>query len=509
MIKRPLLALLAVASVTTAQTSTTRSFPGQQGVPADTLNAPVIEFVTELILREIEAKNLDGVSIALFDNTRTIWSAGFGLARTEPEVLATPHTVYRVGSVAKLVTDVAIMRMVEGGRFDLDVPLADYVPDFQPANPFGDPITLRQLMSHYSGLVREPPVGHYFDPSEPTLAETVASINRTELVYRPGTRIKYSNAALAAAGYALELLEGRPFDDVIREVIFNPLGMVSSSFVPTPELDSRMADGVMWWVDGTKTPAPAFQIAMQPAGSMYSTVEDLATFGRVLLNGGTADGATIVSPETLEEMWTPQLVEPSPNWMFEVGLGFSLVSDFEGTLLARHGGGVYGFSTELSLLPRERIGVMVATNRGAVGLVSRHIAHVALRALFSVRNQRPLPELQLAETPYSDLQVELREYARSDDDLSRSAPDAFHGLLGDYGWPHNGVTILEKDGDLYGLFEWFHLYRLEHVDGDTFRLSRMSAYNDELVSFTRDADGRATGLLIGGSVRLERQTHDQ
>src|SRR5437764_628098 len=82
-------------------------------------------------------------------------------------------------------------------------------PDFRPANPFDRPITLRQLMTHRSGLVRESPVGNYFDPTGPSLADTVASLNRTKLVYRPQTRIKYSNAAVATVGYVLERTQKR------------------------------------------------------------------------------------------------------------------------------------------------------------------------------------------------------------------------------------------------------------------------------------------------------------
>ena len=109
---------------------------------------------------------------------------------------ATAETVYRVGSVSKLFTDVAVMQLVEQGKLDLDAPV-DRVPARLQARATrsAEPITLRQLMSHRSGLVREPPVGNYFDPTEPTLAETVASLNGTALVYPPGTRTKYSNAA--------------------------------------------------------------------------------------------------------------------------------------------------------------------------------------------------------------------------------------------------------------------------------------------------------------------------
>ena len=102
----------------------------------------------------------------------------------------TGHTLAGVGSVSKLFTDLAIMQLVERGELDLDAPITTYLPNFTPENPFGTPITLRQLTSHRSGLVREPPVGHYFDPTEPSLAQTVASLSSTRLGYPPTERIK-------------------------------------------------------------------------------------------------------------------------------------------------------------------------------------------------------------------------------------------------------------------------------------------------------------------------------
>jgi CubicO group peptidase (beta-lactamase class C family) len=91
-------------------------------------------------------------------------------------------SVYRVGSVSKLFTDIAVMQLVESCKLDLDAPIQNYVPDLQAKNPYDIPLTLRQLMSHRSGLVRESPVGNYFDPNEPTLGETIASLNSTSLV---------------------------------------------------------------------------------------------------------------------------------------------------------------------------------------------------------------------------------------------------------------------------------------------------------------------------------------
>ncbi|MBC8066304.1 MAG: beta-lactamase family protein, partial [Chlorobia bacterium] len=151
----------------------------------------------KFIEHEMRDKDLPALSIALVDDQQIVWAKGFGFADAKAKIPATAETVYRVGSVSKLFTDIAIMQLVEQGKLDLDVPVTRYLPDFHPRNPFGKPVTLRQLMSHRSGLVREPPVGNYFETTEPSLARTIASLNETKLVYAPETRTKYSNAAIA------------------------------------------------------------------------------------------------------------------------------------------------------------------------------------------------------------------------------------------------------------------------------------------------------------------------
>src|SRR5262249_1963152 len=160
----------------------------------------VVSALEPFIRHEMEVKQLPALSIALVEDQKIVWAAGFGLRDPEQKLPATAATVYRVGSVSKLFTDLAVMKLAEQGALNIDAPVGDYLTDFRPTNPYSKPITLRHLMAHRSGLVREPPVGHYFDPTNPSLADTVRSLNTTELVYPPETKIKYSNAAIATVG---------------------------------------------------------------------------------------------------------------------------------------------------------------------------------------------------------------------------------------------------------------------------------------------------------------------
>jgi len=163
---------------------------GQTAVSSPADYGAAVAVLERFIAHEMTDKGIPALSIALVDDQRIVWSQGFGFADPKGKVPATAETIYRVGSVSKLFTDIAVMQLVEQGKIDLDAPVTRYLPDFRPRNPFGKPVTLRQLMSHRSGLVREPPVGNYFDPTEPSLSRTISSLNDTVLVYPPEARTK-------------------------------------------------------------------------------------------------------------------------------------------------------------------------------------------------------------------------------------------------------------------------------------------------------------------------------
>src|SRR5882762_3982042 len=244
----------------------------------------------------MSGKEIPAISIAIVDDQQTVWAEGFGFADPKDKKPATAETVYRIGSVSKLFTDIAIMQMVERGELDLDAPITNYLPDFHPKNPFGTPITLRELMSHRSGLLREPPVGNYFETTEPTIAATVRSLNDTELVFAPKTHTKYSNAAIAVVGYLLEEKNHQPFAAYLKHAVLEPMGLHHSSFAPDAEILKNLAKAQMWTYDGRTMEAPTFQLGMAPAGSMYSTVTDLGRFVSVLLAQGKTEHGTLLKP---------------------------------------------------------------------------------------------------------------------------------------------------------------------------------------------------------------------
>jgi serine beta-lactamase-like protein LACTB len=446
------------------------------------------------------------------------------------------------------------MRLVERGALDLDAPVKKYLPDFKPANPFGKDVTLRQLMTHRSGLVRESPVGNYFDPTGPSLAKTVRSLNQTELVYEPETKIKYSNAGIAAVGLVLEETQKQPFARYLSRTLLAPLGMKRSSFEPEAEITKGLAKSLMWTYQGREFPAPTFELGMAPAGCMYSTVNDLGRFLSVLFAGGKGPGGVIVKPETLEEMYKPQFARPGQDAQF--GLGF-MVDKLDGKRRIGHGGAIYGFSTQLEALPDEKLGVVVIASRDVTNPVVSRIAELALRQMLALKQGKPLPKAETtaplkpevarkwagrwkAGDKVLDLlerdghlwalpgrggfRVELRAQGDAliaddrlgfgmklepDGDKLRSGKDVYErievtepkpipekwaGLIGEYGWDHNTLYILERDGRLHALIEWFFLYPLTEVSADVYKFPDFGLYHDEKLVFRRDGKGRATAV---------------
>ena len=539
--------------------------------PVSSLSAAIVK-LKQAIQYEVDLKKIPAFSIAIVDGSGVVWSDGFGFQDAKREVPATAETVYRVGSISKLFTDVAIMQLVEQGKLQLDAPVQQYVPTFQPRNEFGIPTTLRQLMSHRSGLVRESPVGNYFDPTEPSLSDTVASLNKTSLVYKPETKTKYSNAAIAVVGSVLESQLNESHPDHVKKTILDPLEMHSSSFITNSDIQAKLAAGWMWTYDGRRFVAPEFLLGTGPAGNMFSSVLDLSKFIGCLLRDGAISNNRILSRESLALMKTPIVDEKGKPQGF--GLGFS-ISELGGSTVIGHGGAVYGFSTELAVIPQQQIGVVAASSLDGSNPLVERLTNYALRLMIASKNERPLPnysttvpiDAQRASALVGDYQrddseqddsaevVHISElngevhlqrgtfrnalrasesdgsivtddvlgygtkvetiapgsikignvsYKRTEAVPPPDIPDRWRGLIGEYGWDHNTLYILEDHGKLFALIEWFYSYPLTEVSENVFKFPEYGLYHGERLEFARDARGVAT-QVVAAEVKFERR----
>ncbi|MSQ94526.1 MAG: serine hydrolase [Gemmataceae bacterium] len=521
--------------------------PVASQVQGDDVRAALLPWIE----RELKAKDIPSISIALVDDQRVVFAASVGHADSAKKTAATPDTLYRVGSVSKPFTALLLMIFVELGLIDLDAPVQKYLPDFNPTNKYDKKITLRQMLSHRSGVVREGPVGNYFDDTLPTLADTVKSLNKTELVFEPESTQSYSNMAMSVAGYVLAHTQKEPFAKLMQRKLLDPIGMKNSTFVPSAEQRLQIPKAPMWTYHGREFAAPTWDFGMLPAGNLYSSVNDQAKFLKFLFAGGKGPNGQILKKETLEQMWKIQFPDKTKKSGF--GLGF-FIGDVDGTRMIRHGGAVYGFSTEFAALPDQKLGVIVCASKDVANAVTTRIATTALRMMLAKRAGLPLPKLENS-TPldaevvrslaprykFKDKTIDFYERdgrlwilphrgggkyevrQMSDgllaDDLHgfglkigrdgknlvinketyapvavpkpKPTPTKWQGLIGEYGPDFNVTYILEKDGKLHTLIEWIFLYPLKEISEDVYQFPDYGLYLGDKIIFKRDKNGVA------------------
>ncbi len=315
--------------------------------------------------------------------------AGHGLADIGSGERIDEHTVFRIASITKTFTAIAVMQLWEQGRVDLDAPVGDSLKAFAliPASKAFRPATLRHLLTHTAGvpellrasdLIR-PDWGDSLaleDPM-PTLAEHYR--HGIPLNTEPGTTFTYTNHGFATLQQVVEDVSGEPFDRYLRTHIFEPLGMADTDLLRDERFTSRLATG---YVLGRSGPKPVIDRAWVTAGasSVYSTTADMALYIAALTGGGSNDHGSILRPETLAMMFAPQF-QPHPL-VPGMGLGFDRL-DAGGHPVIGHGGILPGFNSQLFVAPDDGVGLIAWTNgaNGAMLWLPTELARLLNRLL--------------------------------------------------------------------------------------------------------------------------------
>jgi CubicO group peptidase (beta-lactamase class C family) len=309
-----------------------------------------------------------GLAVGVIRNGRLELFSGHGLADITATTPVTQDTVFRIGSITKTFTAIAVLQLWEQGLVDLDAPVSDYLRAYRliPAKAGHRPATVRQLLTHTAGL---PQLVYPWRAFTPILGETVrfgqplpslAEFYRggLHLVAEPGTRCTYSNHGFATLGQLVEDVSRAPLDRYFREHLFEPLAMADTDLVRSERVRSRLATGYRLRSDGPHRVGDCDVICVG-AGSIYSTTSDMARYVAALLGGGTGDHGSILNRETLAGMFTPQY-RPDPR-LPGIGLAF-FRDEVGGHLVVEHEGLVPGFSSQLSLAPDDGVGVVAFTN---------------------------------------------------------------------------------------------------------------------------------------------------
>ncbi len=350
----------------------------------------------EQIEREVEDKGIPSISYALVDRDG-ILASGHCIRSGETHQL-TDESIFRVGSCSKMFAGIALMQLVELGKVDLDTDVADYILDFKPQNPFpidaakqpdSYVVTLRKLMSHTAGMVRESSIGHYLDDSEVLLVDLVDGLKSVTLKEDPSAGVfQYSNAGIAIVGRVIELVSGMDFTTYVRDKVLRPLGMERSDFCQTAQIIDRLAPARMWTLD-RETPAPVFDMGGGGvAGNLFSSIPEMARFIQAMLRGGyTQDGQSILSPALLHSMWEPHGAARPSTYGLTFGLGA-----IDGWKSTGHNGAVYGYATQLSFLPEAGIGIVLCGTLDSVNSVLSRLGVYGLRLGLELLNMGSAPQ---------------------------------------------------------------------------------------------------------------------
>ncbi len=328
----------------------------------------VAELEPEIRRTMIEGK-IPSATIALVAGDSIIWTAAYGESNLWARTPATPSTVYLIGSTFKTMSSVALLQLMEQGKFKLDDRVNDYLTDFKIQNEDPkQPVTFRHLLTHTSGLPPDFGPHPVWGETAPPLLEEY--LKRSLKVSTPPLqKVVYSNMAYALIGYLVQQISGVPYKQYIHQHIFQPLEMESTDFMPRPDMEERLA--IPYVPDektGRLTPAVRLKASVWPAGIVYGTVLNQANWLIANLNGGLFKGRRIISEQTLEQMFTRQYDKfkgPVEGLWGNEEAGFGLtwwVAERNGDRYFAHSGSVPGYTAFLLGNRTQKLGFAILTN---------------------------------------------------------------------------------------------------------------------------------------------------
>jgi CubicO group peptidase (beta-lactamase class C family) len=433
-------------------------------------------FLDGLMPLQLERDDIAGAVVAVVKDGKLLFARGYGYADVATKKPVSPDsTLFRPGSVSKLFTWTSVMQLVEQGKLDLDRDVNEYL-DFKIPATYSQPITLRHIMTHTAGFGEAIKDLFIKDTSELQPLGTYLATHLPNRIFPPGTTPAYSNYATSLAGYIVERVSGKPFNDYVRDNILAPLGMERTTFAqPLPEnLKPLMSSG---YILASGKAKPFEVVQAWPAGSVSTAATDMARFMIAHLQNGELNGARILRPETATLMHSRQF---SPNPALNgMALGF-YEETRNGHRIIGHAGDTICFHTDLHLLLNDGVGFFVSYNSPGKGISNR-------TALWHKFLDRYFPYEIPPALPVSTAAADERQVAGNYITSRRPQGNLFEGLslLGQAtvtAGP-DGTISVSNMRDFAGQLKKFREIQplvYQEIDGQ------------DRVAFQRDAGGRLT-----------------
>lgn len=338
---RAVVGLIAVLLVLTGcAASAPTAAPAQAQIPGAVIDA--------LVLAEMDRQHIPGLALAVLRDGQPVLSKGYGQATIAPMTTVTDQTVFSIGSLSKQFLAAAIMLLVEDGKIELDEPIRTYLPD---APDSWRAITLRNLMNHSSGLIREGP-GFRPDRIQPDI-DVIRSAYAAPLSYPTGERFEYSNLGYFVIAEIISRRSGKAWPDFVKTRLFAPAGMTQADLTSTERPIPDRALGYEWRNDANQKAVS--MAALRPSGAFIASLADMIRWEQALNRG------TVVSSGSLRQMWAASRFNDGTEGAY--GFGWRLETT-DGHFEVGHGGSLPGFRAYYARYPNDRLSVIVLTNEG-------------------------------------------------------------------------------------------------------------------------------------------------
>lgn len=450
--------------------------------------------------------NVPGIGVAVIAKDQVIFAKGYGYRDYGQKLPFTARTVVPIASNTKLFTATAAGLLVEEGKLEWDKPVRQFVPGIQFYNDeLNATVTIRDMLSHRTGITRHDTIWYKSDFTRKELYERLKYLEPSQPLRQT---FLYNNMMYAGAGYVIELLSGRRWEDFLRERLLGPLGMTSTVF-SIADLQKAPEHGVPYTerrdsFEIYSIPYYSEAEGIGPAGSMNSNLEDMSRWVIAQLNEGKVDGKPVVPPAVIKATMAPALSLPNAalearGWgevlNVAYGTGRSIAS-YRGHLVSYHGGDINGFHSQVFVAPYDMVGVVVLVIGDHAAPLYNVVAYDAYERM-----------LGLDLTPWSERQLAIRLKGKEAGKQARAKAGAgrvegtrpSHALddyIGEFEHPAYGVVTIAKQGD--GLQFDFHKIKLPLAH---FHYDRFDTPDDEQdgqwsVNFGTSPQGEVDRALI-------------
>jgi CubicO group peptidase (beta-lactamase class C family) len=458
--------------------------------------------IDKLVEEVLKDWQVPGVGIGIVKDGEVILAKGYGYRDVDGKKKVDENTLFAIGSSSKAFTAASVAMAVDDGLIDFDEPVKTYLPNLKMYDEYTtENITVRDMLSHRSGLPRHDLVWYGSDKSRKDLFNALEYLEPTAKLRNTW---QYQNLMYMTAGYLVGQKSGKTWEEYVQERIFEPLGMNASNFsVNDSQKSDNYALGYKINSDEKVEKMDFRNIdAIGPAGSINSNANDMCKWMLLHLNGGKVGETELISTNNFKEMHYPQMVMPSGKsedvYYTTYGLGWMLTS-YRGHPRSQHGGNIDGFSANVGFLPDDNIGVVVLTNMNGT------------QATSIIRNSIFDRLLGLDEIDWNEKLKEGRDKAKEaakdvkadeSDPMRKKDTKPSHDLVdyvGKYSHPAYGNFEVKLENDKLMIYSRYKEAELKHYHFDVFKAKNDGIINDTKFRFHMNNDGD----IINASATLQ------